>query len=275
MTKTPPIYIVSGGFGASGEQLVNTILAQFPDSDVPVYTVNHVRQMGQVETAVAEAHSQGGIIVHTLVDDTLRHALVALAETQGVVAIDLMGPLLTELATVLGQPPLGEAGRYRQIRHSYFERIAAIEYTIAHDDGRRPDEWANADLLLIGLSRTGKTPLSIYLSVLGWKVANLPLVPNVPPPPELFALQKERVIGLTIDIDRLLGFRRRRSRLLGVPGPGAYADPTKIEDELQMARLLFREGGFNVINVTDKTIEASADEILIHLANLKPAATDR
>jgi regulator of PEP synthase PpsR (kinase-PPPase family) len=256
------IYIVSGGTGASGEQLVHTVLAQFPESKVPVITVAHVRQMEQVEDVVTRAAATGGTIVHTLVDAHLRSALIHLAQERNVAAIDLMGDLLSRLTAVLGREPVGHPGLYRQLRQDYFERVATIEFAMAHDDGKNPHDWPLAEIVLVGVSRVGKTPLSMYLSVLGWKVANVPLVMELSPPPELFQLDRRRVIGLSIEPGQLLFHRQQRQRHLGAPGPSAYTDPATIYEEMEAARQVFQRGGFSVIDVTDKPIETSADEII-------------
>ena len=261
-TKPPPIYIVSGGAGASGEQLVYTVLAQFPESRVPVITLGHVRRPEQIEDAVTQAQATCGTIVHTLVDGPLRSHLVQLAQERGVATIDLMGDLMSRLAELLGQQPAGHPGLYRQLHQDYFERVASIEFAMAHDDGRNPEGWPLADIVLVGVSRAGKTPLSMYLSVLGWKVANVPLVMELAPPSELFQLDSRRVIGLTIEPGRLLGHRQQRQRHLGAPGPSAYTDPVAIYEEVEAARQVFKQGGFSTIDVTDKPIEASADEII-------------
>ncbi len=261
-TKPPPIYIVSGGVGASGEQLVYTVLAQFPKNRVPVITVGHVRQTEQIEDVVAQAHATGGTIVHTLVDGHLRDYLVQLAQEHGVMAIDLMGDLMSRLAELLEREPVGHPGLYRQLHQDYFERVASIEFAMAHDDGRNSEGWPLADVVLVGPSRAGKTPLSMYLSVLGWKVANVPLVAELSPPAELFQLDARRVIGLSIEPGQLLGHRQQRQRHLGAPGPTAYTDPAAIYEEMEAARRVFKQGGFSTIDVTDKPIEASADEII-------------
>lgn len=258
----PPIFIVSGGAGASGEQVVNTVLAQFPDTSVPVVTIRNVRRQEQVQDAIAQAKEQGGMVVHTMVETKLRRRLVSLAHEHGVVAIDLMGALLEHLTTVLGQPPVEKPGLYRQHNRPYFERIEAIEYALVHDDGQNRDGWPAADVILVGVSRTGKTPLSIYLSVLGYKAANFPVVPEIPIPPELYRLDPVRVIGLKIDLDRLLTFRRRRIGQLGIPAQTTYTDPARLEEELELAQSVFHKGGFFTIDVTDKTVELSADEII-------------
>ncbi len=258
----PPIYVVSGGVGASGEQLVNTALAQFPEKDVPVITVGNVRQVEQIRRVVKAAKHSGGTIAHTLVDARLRDTLIALTDKQGVSAIDLMGPLLNRLGEVAGHEPLGRPGLYRQFHRAYFDRVAAIEYTMKHDDGQNPRGWPRADILLLGVSRTGKTPLSVYLSILGYKVANLPLILERPTPPALFRLNRRRVVGLTIRPDQLIVFREQRYSQLGALPPFEYVDLDKVRAEVRAALTLYQRGGFAVIDVTDKPIEASADEII-------------
>ncbi len=279
--KTSPlpahhIYIVSGGVGASGEQLVQTVLAQFPGNNVAAVTVGNVRQRTQIEQVVAQAKAGQGTIVHTLVDPQLRDALTDLARAEGVTAIDLMGALLSRLTNILGREPLGQPGLYREFRRAYFERVGAIEFTLAHDDGKNPRGWSQADIVLAGVSRTGKTPLSVYLSVLGWKVANVPLIPDIPTPRELFELDPRRVVGLTIDSDQLLMLREQRIKRLGARRPATYADPETIQAEIRAAWQVFRQGQFAVIDVTDKPIETSADEIIKLIARrTTPESTPR
>jgi len=283
----PPIYVVSGGTGASAEQVVYTVLAQFPDSSVPVITIPRVRELWQVADVVARAADCGAAIVHTMVDGELRQALIRQAEEQGVTAIDLMGPLIDRLAAALGQTPVAHPGLYRHLHQAYFDRVAAIEFALAHDDGRHPQGWPQAEIVLVGVSRVGKTPLSMYLSVLGWKVANVPLVPGVPTPRSLFDLDHRRVIGLDIEPELLVYHRQERQRrigahgtgtpvagttgpgaprtgapILGAPILGAYADPAAIRRELERARGVFEQGAFSVVDVTDKPIEASADRVV-------------
>lgn len=257
------IYIISGGAGASGEQLVHTVLAQFPENKVSVITAAHVRRTAQLEEIIFQAAKDNAIIVHTMIDAHLRNTLQQLAEKHQVVAIDLMGNLMTHLSEALGQEPVEKPGLYRQLNRDYFERVAAIDFTMAHDDGKNPNGWSQAEIVLTGVSRVGKTPLSMYLAVLGWKVANVPLVPTIPPPLELFHLDPKRVIGLTIDPTKLLMHRQQRQRRLGkLTGVSPYSDPVKLFEEVETADRIFARGGFSVIDVTDKPIEASADDVI-------------
>jgi hypothetical protein len=140
--------------------------------------------------------------------------------------------------------------------------VAAIEYSMKHDDGQHPEGWLEAQIVLLGVSRVGKTPLSMYLSVLGWKIANIPLVLGITPADELFELPRKRVVGLKIDEAKLMAFRQQRQRRLGVSGPSGYINPQKIFEELEYAEKIFRKGGFSTIQVTDKPIETSADEVI-------------
>lgn len=260
-----PIYIVSGGAGASGEQLVHTVLAQFPESPVPVKTVAHIRQIEQIEEVVEKASVTGGTIVHTLVDARLRKALIRLSKKRNVAAIDLMGPLISRLSDLLGKEPLGHPGLYRQLHKAYFDRVAAIEFTVAHDDGKNPEDLPLAEIVLIGISRTGKTPLSMYLSMLGWKTANVPLVMGLSPPSELFQLDRRRVIGLVVEPGQILAHRLHRQRRLDRLGKiesSFYVNPKAVYEEAEAARQIFKQGGFTVIDATDKPIETSADQIV-------------
>jgi len=259
---TPPIFIVSGGAGALGKHVARIVLAQFPGIDPEVIVMPQVCRVEQLSEAVAQVAARHGTIVHTMVDPKMRETLVGLAREHNVTTIDTIGEALTQLAAVFGRTPLGQPGLYQGEHEAYLERIKAIEYTVDHDDGRSPSHLDQADVVLTGVSRVGKTPLSIYLSVLGWKVANVPLVPKVPPPRELFGVERRRVVGLMIEADTLM--QHRHWRQIGLAGNGgrAYSDQEALYDELDAARRVFRQGGFAVINVTNKPIEESADQVI-------------
>jgi regulator of PEP synthase PpsR (kinase-PPPase family) len=176
-----------------------------------------------------------------------------------------MGDLIERLADVLGCPPKGKPGLYRKLRKEYFDRISAIEFTIAHDDGQRAQDLSSADIVLTGVSRSGKTPLSMYLAVHGWKVANIPLITEVPPPPQLFKINRRRVIGLIISYEDLVMHRKKRLAEMGTSGPSGYTDRFAVLEELGAARKTFKKGGFHLISVTGKPIESIAEEIIEHL----------
>ena len=269
----PTIFLLSGGIGASAEQLVQTVLAQFPDNNLQIQIVGNVRQAGQITLALQQAKAVNGLVVFTLVDTRLSRQLLSEAQQMGVETMDLMGPLIDWIGAALGKEPLQEPGKYRQAHRVHLERIIAIEYTLSHDDGKNPEGWPQAELVLVGVSRVGKTPLSIFLAVLGWKVANVPLVPELPVPPALFDLDPRRVIGLTVDPEQLLVYRRQRQMRLGVSQTSDYTDLESIQQEIQHSRQVFRRGNFHIINMSDKTIEQGADEIIRKLSDQANAMT--
>ncbi len=261
----PEILIVSGGVGASAEQLVYTVLAQFPNRCVPITTLGNIRHPEQVQEVLNLAKEKNALIVHTMVDSAMRQYLRTAAEALNLTAVDLMGGVMEWLSDQLAVKPLEEPGLYRRLNRAYFERVSSIEFTMAHDDGKSPEGWKNADLLLLGVSRVGKTPLSLYLAVLGWKVANMPIVPGIALPDELRQQERSKMLGLTISADQVLTYRLQRQARLGVVGPSAYIDPEEIYQEIKDANRLFNRLGVDVMDMTDMTIEMAADEIVRRL----------
>jgi hypothetical protein len=261
----PTIFIISGGMGSSAEQVVHTLLAQFPEDTVQVNTIGNVRKPEQITEVLLLAKQLAALVIFTLVDPHLHNYLVHESETLQVQTIDLMGPLMEWITQKTGITPRCEPGLYRQLHREYFDRVSAIDFAMAHDDGKNPESWSQAEALLVGVSRVGKTPISLYLAVLGWKTANYPLVPQIPVPENLFLLNPQRVFGLTVEPGRLLQYRLLRQRQLGAPGSSVYIDPQAIYEEVEEAKKLFRRGGFRIIDMTDKTIEHGADEIIRHL----------
>lgn len=257
-----PIYVVSGGTGASGQAVVDRALSQFPSAQVQVIVRPRIATASELETLVHEAAANSGTVVHTLVEADLRQEMIRLARDHNVVAIDLLGRLLERLSQVLDQAPLERPGLYSQLHEAYFRRIEAIEYTVAHDDGQRIRDLDQADIVLTGVSRVSKTPVSIYLSVQGWKVANVPLILDQEPPEALFRLPPARVVGLIVQPDRLVELRERRGRAMGLPGQSGYDDLRHVQEELEWASLILRRGRFAVIDVTGRSIEESAQAVV-------------
>lgn len=265
MADVPPILVVSGGRGVSGEQLLRTALAQFSNREVPVEIVGNVSTEAQLQAAVERAERTGGSIVHTLVDADLRQKMIVLARERNVTAIDLIGGLMLHLTNLLSQEPIGRPGLYRQIRETYFKRIEAIEFTVDHDDGRKAHELDRAEIVLVGVSRVGKTPLSIYLGTRGWKVANVPLVSGLEPPEQLFTIDPRRVVGLTIDPQYLQSFRDQRQQKLGLRSGSSYTDLDALYEEVRYAERVCQRGGFPLVDITERSIEENADEVIAHV----------
>jgi [pyruvate, water dikinase]-phosphate phosphotransferase / [pyruvate, water dikinase] kinase len=257
----PPIFIVSGGTGATAELLARTVLAQFPNVNVPLRVETRVLNDERVREVVARAAGiPGAIILHTMVNRACRHLLMVEASKAGVVTFDLTSPLLEHLSRELNMAPLGQPGLYRQLHRSYFDRIEAIEFTVAHDDGKRVEDLPKAEIVLIGVSRVGKTPLSMYLSMLGWKTANVPFVTSVPMPEALFSTDMRRVVGLMIEPHQLVTHRKVRQERMGME-EGSYIDRDEVRDELRAANHFFYQHEIPVVDTTNKPIETSAEEI--------------
>jgi len=270
----PNIYIVSGGKGITGEAVVKSILVQFPDFKVPTTIESDIHSKDQVLAAVLKAKNNNSIIVHTMVNKGMRIILTNLCKEYNVPHFDLMGPLSDYLTTELGAEPIQVPGLYRKINQDYFDRVAAIEFSLATDDGMNLNNIIHADIVLTGVSRTGKTPLSIYLALFGWKVANVPIIKDIQPPDELFMVDKLRVFGLTIDVSNLFEQRKRRVAQMGNFNSESYLDIRTINKELLAADDIFKRRGFTVIDVTNKPVESSANEI-IHFIQDRFAIEDR
>lgn len=258
----PPIYVVSGGKGVAGDSVVQSVLIQFPNSMVPVIIQPDVHTIERVEEVVNLALKTNGVIVHTMVNAEIRKILVSVCNTKGVRHFDLVGGLSDYLSDLLQIQPISKPGLYRLQHIDYFQRVEAIEFTMRHDDGQFVDKIEHAEIILTGVSRTGKTPLSVYLAMFGWKVANVPLVPGIKPPDSLFKVDPNRVFGLTISVKYLIAQRGNRMRNLNFHGQIDYIDPRMVRQELDFAESVFRQGGFTVFDITNKPIESSANEIL-------------
>ena len=265
--KIPPIYIASGGKGLAGEAVVQSVLIQFPNNKVPVIICPDILNQGKVDEVVSRALETKGIIVHTMVDPEIRKLLIESCIKNGVNHIDLVGNLSDYLSDLLKIRPISKPGLYRLSNIAYFQRVEALDFTLKQDDGQSPDKIPQSDIILTGVSRTGKTPLSIYLAMFGWKVANVPLVYGIEPPAALFEADPKRVFGLDISPVYLISQRANRIKNLGMSQDSDYINKRKVGEELDFARRIFERGGFTVISITNKPIESSANEILTILTD--------
>jgi len=260
--NNPHIYVFSGGKGLPTHSIVKSILVQFPENKIPVKIMPDIMDIRSLEKGIREVWGSGGFIVHSMVEREMRERLVSRCREYGIREFDLVGNLFLYLTSLLKQEPLNEPGLFRKMNLEYIDRIEAIEYTIASDDGLNPKSIYDADIVLTGISRTGKTPTSMYMSMLGWKVANVPLVQGIEPPEDLFLVDPDRVFGLDISTNRLVTHRKKRLSDFGYDESTSYIDPRTIRNELDYALAIFRRGGFSVVKVTNKPIESVANEII-------------
>jgi regulator of PEP synthase PpsR (kinase-PPPase family) len=216
--------------------------------------------------ATVEIHcGKDCIFFYTLVDAPLREEMERLA-AGGVNAVDVLGPAVALLSRVIGHRPAGEAGAMHRTDEEYFERIEATEFAVMHDDGRLPEDMGAADVVLIGVSRTGKTPLAMYMASKGYRVANVPLAPGMEPPHQLFEVDPKRIFGLVADAKVLVDIRCERMREMGTLVP-RYAEREEVERELDEARALMRRLGCIVIRTDNRAVEEAAQEIARYLGN--------
>lgn len=260
--KIPPIFVVSGGKGVAGHTMVHSLIIQYPDNKIPIKVIPNVQTENKIKTVVKRVKDAEGVLVHTMVKTELRKILLAECEDQGVRNIDFMGPLANYFEEELGLKSVAIPGLYRRINHQYYDRIEAIDFTLNQDDGVNPNKLQQAEIILVGVSRSGKTPLSVYMSMFGWKVANVPLVKEIDPPKELFEVDPMRVFALNINLSYLLSIRSKRIAEYGGIRNDNYIDQMSVREELRYANFVFDKGGFTKINVTNKPIESSANEII-------------
>lgn len=256
------ILIVSDGTGRTATQALNAALTQFPDQVVETVVRNEVRHKEEIEQAAKEAAHLGAFVVHTLVSNELRDFMITSGRRYNVETIDLMGPLLARLSEKLMHSPAEQPGLFNKINQEYFKRIDAMQFAFQHDDGQRPEELHKAEIVLLGVSRTFKTPLSIYFAFKGWLVANVPIVWGIEPPEQIFSLPPEKVFCLTTYAHNLASLRHVRQVHLGI-GTDDYASIRYVQQDLNYAHAIFRRQPlWPVIRVTNKPIEEIASEIL-------------
>jgi regulator of PEP synthase PpsR (kinase-PPPase family) len=256
------IYIASCGEGINAFHLLQSALVQFPHNDITVVKVPHIRTEFQVEDIIEKAKSTGSLIVHTIVNRDLRQLLILKGSEQKVETIDLMGPLLSKIENFLENEPLEQPGLYRKIHYVDLAQVTAIEFALAHDDGMNYEDLTEAEIVMVGLSRAGKTPLAMYMAVMGWKVANVPLVIGVPMPDILKHIDRRRIIALNINLEQLSAHRKMRQESLGASDMYAYTSKKDIAREIEHARRYYLTHGYSMVDVSNKPIETSAEEII-------------
>lgn len=261
------VFIVSDGTGLTAKQSLTSVLVQFELIEIQSHVRANVRTKQQILDVINEAEEFKGIIIHTLVSRDLRHFILKKGRLYNIRTIDLMGPLLAQLSHHFEDKPTERPGIFHKLNKAYFQRIEAIEFALRHDDGQHVDELDKADIVLLGVSRTFKTPLSVYMAYKGWKVGNVPIILGFPFPEIVFKLPPERVFCLTTFPNKLARLRRTREKYLGGL-TGEYASPSHVQKELNYASRIYRmHPEWTIINVTNKPIEEISSEIRGHIKN--------
>lgn len=261
--KALTVVVVSDSLGETGAMVAKAAVAQFLGQEYDCIRYPYINDVDQLKRKLDTVLVvKNPIIVYTLLDAELIECIRLFSETNGIVSVDLMSPILGGLSTVLDAEPSYQPGAIRKMDESYFSRVAAIEFAVKYDDGQDPRGLFQADVVLVGISRTSKTPLSMYLANRNIKVTNIPLVMEVPPPKELFEIPAKKIIGLTNSPEKLNEIREERLKYLGLSTSSNYASMERIFDELDYSEQIMKKIGCPVINVANKAIEETSAFIL-------------
>jgi regulator of PEP synthase PpsR (kinase-PPPase family) len=256
------LHLLSDSTGETLEMLAKAALAQFDDAEVIRHFWPMVRSQQHLDRILGEITANPGLVLFTLVNAETRRRLEERCAALGLPTVPALDAVTDALESLLGREAKARPGRQHAMDDAYFARVEAIQFTIAHDDGVAWEDWEEADIVLAGVSRTSKTPTSIYLANRGYRVANIPIVVESPPPSALFGLRKPLVVGLTTAPDRLIQVRRNRLLSLNQAPETAYVDEDKVAREVQFARRMFADNAWPVIDVTRRSIEETAAAVI-------------
>ena len=256
------VYVVSDSVGETAEFVVKAVATQFNSGNVKILRNSYVEDFEDIEDVMVLAKRGRSIIAYTIVVPILKDYLDKRSKEEGIMAVDLLGPLMNAFTLSFNKLPHHQPGLMRKLDEEYFRKIEAIEFAVKYDDGRDPRGILKADIVLIGVSRTSKTPLSMYLAHKRFKVANVPLVPEVSAPEELFQIPRKNCIGLIISPEKLNEIRTERLKAMGLASKANYASYERILNELDYAERIMRRVGCPIINVSNKAIEETAGLIL-------------
>jgi hypothetical protein len=261
------IYVLSDSIGETGELIARAAIKQFSSDKYEIKKFPFITGKDRIEEILADARQNLSIIIYTTVNEDNREFIEAKAKEYNIPTIDIMSPPLNAIESILGVPPKREPGLIRRLDENYFRKVEAVEFTVKYDDGKDPRGVKKADICLVGISRTSKTPLSMYMAHKNFKVANVPLVPEVPAPKELFEKDNRRVFGLIADPLKLIDIRKERLKALGLDYTANYANVERIKLELEYSRNIMKKLGCVVIDVSTKAIEETATIIIEHMTN--------
>lgn len=269
------LHLVSDSTGETINNIARAGLAQFENIKTEQHVWSLIRSSRQLYTVIESVKQKPGLILYTFVDEELRSQLETAFKNTTVVLVPVLDPVLKSMASYFGIPSSHAPGRQHALNADYFARIDAMDYALARDDGQGVDRLEDADVIILGVSRTSKTPTCLYLANRGIKAANIPIVPHQAVPKELSDLKKPLIVGLTKDPESLVEIRRNRLQFLHEKRETSYADPEKVYEEVRDARKIFTKLGCSVIDVSHRSIEETAAEILTLLSRRAMANVDQ
>ncbi len=260
--KTFHLHLVSDSTGETVSSVSRAALVQFEDVVPSEHIWSLVRTKGQLEKMIKSLDEFPGVVMFTLVDEQLRRMLRQECQKRHLPCIPVLGPVIRELSSYLNEEASSRPGQQHELSADYFNRVDAINFAMAHDDGQMHWNLEEADIVIVGVSRTSKSPTCIYLANRGQKAANVPFVHHIPLPENLFTLKDPLVVGLTIDLDRLLQIRKTRLLSLNQEEETNYIDSEEVKKEIDASRKLYRQHGWPVIDVTRRSVEETAALII-------------
>lgn len=263
LASTVSTYIISDSLGETGEHIVKAAISQFDVADIDIKKIPHVLTVDYLKSILDEAsQNPNTVLFYTLVDKELIEFAENYSKEKNLIAVDLLSPVIKTIKTFTGLEPIREPGTIRRIDEAYFKRVESIEFAVKYDDGQDPAGISQADLVILGISRTSKTPLSMYLANKNIKVCNIPLVPESKPPKEIFEIPARRLVGLTNSPVKLNEIREERLKALGLPRGSNYASMERILFEIDYAEKIMKRIGCPVIDVSTKAVEETAEIII-------------
>src|SRR5437016_9254207 len=262
------IFVVSDATGATAEHVLQAALAQFEAENVEIERRPQTRTIEQIRQVIDEARESGAMVVHTMASTGLRREIYLRATERRVHSVDLLGNVLSDLSAFLGAPPGGVPGGLHRFDENYYRRMDALTFVVKHDDGLKLEDLGRAEIVLVGISRTSKTPLSIYLAVRGYLVANVPIISGVEPPRELFRIDQKKIVALRMDATRLNNIRQQRLKHFREDARHAYIDTRQVQQEVQWADEVFSRASWPVVDISLKSLEEVAVEVVSLATNL-------
>lgn len=253
--------LISDSTGETAQNYIKSVTSQFPDLKVNLIRKPSIDTTEEIDEVMAKANSNC-IVVQTIANEDLSKHLRAVAKEKNIEVLDILNYGIRKVEEATGLKAVREIGLTRTLSEDYFNMIEAIEFAIQYDDGKDPRAFPLSDIVLVGVSRTSKTPTTMILATKNFKVSNLPLVPEIKLPREIFEVDPNRIIGLVIDPDKLSNIREVRSKSLGIVGESIYYDDKRIRRELEYAQEVFKDLDCKVIDVTENTIEQTATDIV-------------
>ncbi|NLW21984.1 MAG: kinase/pyrophosphorylase [Tissierellia bacterium] len=265
MERCVTIYVLSDSIGETGEQVARAAVSQFTPERYEVRRFPYITAKDQIVEVFEEAKNEKSVVIYTVVIEELKNFIVEMGNKFNIPVVDLMTPALDALERVLGYEPKRESGIIRKLDEMYFKKVEAVEFAVKYDDGKDTRGIKKADIVLVGVSRTSKTPLSMYLAHKHFKVANVPLVPEVPVPEELFQKDVRRIFGLIANPFKLNEIRQERLKSLGLNNNANYASIERINEELEYSKKIMEKLKCVVIDVSNKAVEETAGIVIEHM----------